>query len=191
VFADIPDWTSAVVRLPYPNWDSQARPATQVVAARSPEPLTFHVKQWVRRTYRFPLVANSGRRSRLRIASTGPNGSTRMFMYCAHPRPCKKAGPQACFAAELYFLLQASPAVLNRISACFSDLIEFSSLLPMRSHREEGGISSRTGGDHVAVPSMAAVCPTPVGLEWTAAHLSCLARPAVRPAPDAVLRAKT
>jgi len=168
----------------------QARPATRVVAARSPEPLTFHVKQWLRRTYRFPLVANSGRRSRLRIASIGRNGSTRMFMYCAHPRPCKKAGPQACFAAENHFLLQASPAVLYRISACFSDLVELSSLLPMSRHREEGGISSRTPGDHVVCPAVAAVCPSPVGLDQTAAHLLCLARPAVRSARNGVLCTK-
>jgi hypothetical protein len=69
-----------------------------------------------------------------------------MCMYCAHPRPCEKAGPQACFAAELYFLLQASPTVLYRISACFSDLVELSSLLPTRRHREEGDTSSRTRG---------------------------------------------
>ena len=126
---------------------------TQVLAARSPEPLTFHVKQWVRRTYRFPLLANSGRSSRLRIASTGRNGSTRLFVYFAHPRPCEKAGPQACFAAENHFLLQAAPAVLYRFSACFSDLVELGSLLPLHRHREEGCISSRTRGDHVAVPS--------------------------------------
>ena len=85
------------------------------------------------------------------MASTGRNGQTRMF-YVLRPSPTlQESGAQACCDAEHHFLLQASPTVWT--SAWFSELVELSLLLPMRRHREEGGISSRTRGDHVPVPS--------------------------------------
>jgi hypothetical protein len=165
VFADIPGCTNAVVRLPYPNWDSQARPVTQVVAARSPEPLTFHVKQWVRRTYRFPLVANSGRRSRLRIASTGRNGSTRMFVYFAHLRPCEKAGPRRASLPKTTSYCRPP----RRLCIGFPPASAISSSLarscPCTGIVRKVAFRAARAGIMSLCPAVAAVCPTPVGLE--------------------------
>jgi hypothetical protein len=164
VFADMPDWTNAVVRLPYPNWDSQARPATQVVAARSPEPPTFHVKRWVRRTYRFPLVAHRQQEPSADCLDRPEWANAHVYVLRSSPtlresrapgvRRCRTLLPTAVLPGGFvsdFRLLQRS----RRIELA----------LAHTQHREEGGIWSRTRGDHVAVPSMAAVCPTPVGLE--------------------------
>ena len=141
------------VRLPYSNCDIRGAACVQVVPARSPEPPTFHVKHWVRRILPLPINSPSRPQEPSADCFDWPEWTNRMFMCCAHPRPrekvgrlgaCEEDGPRACFVAELYFLLQGPSEVSCGMSACFSDLVELSSLMPMRKHRGEGDISSRT-----------------------------------------------
>lgn len=105
VFADIPDRAKCVRAAALTEWDSRGVSAVLVVPDRSPEPLTFHVKHWARRT--LPLHTSGASRPQEPSADCR-NGPARIFMRCAHPRPRMKAGPQVCSAAELYFLLQAT-----------------------------------------------------------------------------------
>ena len=190
MFGDMPDWTNAVVRLPYPNWDSQARPATQVVVARSPEPPTFHVKQWVRRTYRFPLVANSGRRSRLRIASTGRMGQHACLCIALIPDPARKRGPRRVSSPKTTSYCRSS----RRFCIGFPPASAISSNLarscPCAAIARKVAFRAARAGIMSLCPAVAAVCPSPVGLDQTAAHLLCLARPAVRSARNGVLCTK-
>ena len=132
-----------------------------------------------------PASRNSGRRSRLRIASTGRMGQRACLSIALIPDPARKRGPRRVSSPKTTSYCRSS----RRFCIGFppaSAIVELSSLLPMHRHREEGGIWSRTRGIMSLCPAVAAVCPSPVGLDQTAAHLLCLARPAVRPAPNGV-----
>jgi hypothetical protein len=99
-----------------------------------------------------PASRNSGRRSRLRIASTGRMGQHACLCIALIPDPARKRGPRRVSSPKTTSYCRSSRRFCIGFPPALA-IVELSSLLPMRRHREEGGISSRTRGDHVAVPS--------------------------------------
>ena len=151
IFADMPDWTNAVVRLPYPNWDSHG--AACVTGRGGLRPRTTDVSRETLGGAYLPISTSSAPRPQEPPADCLDRpewANAHVLCIAPIPDPARKRGPGVLRCRTP---LPTAGLPDGWISAWFSELVELSLLLPMRRHREEGGISSRTRGDHVPVPS--------------------------------------